>query len=82
MVNYSHKYGENNNYLTLGVCHLFWGGWNLLLLILSALSVISIKILLVILMLYETDWWWELRRWSHKIIVMSWCLNNFSLLLL
>ena len=33
MVNCSHKYGENNNYLTLGVCHLFWGGWNFLLLI-------------------------------------------------
>ena len=34
---------------------------------LQALRVISIKILLVISMLYETDWWWELWRWSHKI---------------
>ena len=29
--------------------------------------VISIKILHVISMLYKTDWWWELRTWSHKI---------------
>ena len=27
---------------------------------------ISIKILLVISMLYKTDWWWDLRTWSHK----------------
>ena len=33
----------------------------------NRLRVISIKILHVISMLYKTDWWWELRTWSHKI---------------
>lgn len=31
-----------------------------------ALRVISIKILLVISMLYKTEWWRELRKWSSK----------------
>ena len=34
---------------------------------LQVLRVISIKILLVISMPYKTDWWWESRRWSHKL---------------
>ena len=38
---------------------------------LQALKVISIKFLLVISMLYNTDWWWELWTWSHKINLLD-----------
>ena len=34
---------------------------------LKALTVISIKFLLVISMLCKTEWSWELRTWSHKM---------------
>ena len=34
---------------------------------LQALRVISVKFLLVISLLYKTEWSWELRTWSHKM---------------
>ena len=34
---------------------------------LSPVRVISSKFLLVLSILYQTEWWWELRTWSQKM---------------
>ena len=44
---------------------------NTFFLTLKALRAISIKFLLVISMLGKTEWWWELRTWSHKIDLLD-----------
>ena len=38
---------------------------------LRALGVISIKFLLVISVLFKTEWSWELRTWSHKMNLLD-----------
>ena len=58
-------------YRTLWFCHLF----NFL--ILKALRVISIKFLLVVSLLYKTQWSWELRTWSRKMNLIDTSTNSF-----
>ena len=43
---------------------------------LLTLRVISVKFLLVITLLYKTEWSWELRTWSHKMNLIDTSTNS------
>ena len=43
---------------------------------LYALRVISVKFLLVVSLLYKTQWSWELRTWSHKMNLIDTSTNS------
>ena len=45
---------------------------------LKALGVISVKFLLVISLLYKTQWSWELQTWSHKMNLIDTSTNSPS----